>query len=474
MKPHNHYPAAILGGGVTGLTLGLHLAENKIPSIIFEQTPVAGGLAQTIRWNGSSFDVGSHRIHEQYHPEARKLIRDLLGDDLLSRPRHGKIWVNGRFTPYPPEPFDILRASGVLKTAGFLVDHLFCALNKSKTLHPDYETYLSERIGKRLYREFYEPYAIKLWGQPPSSLEADPAEHRVKRFGPARFLKKLLGPSKNVQTYEYPKRGIGQIVEALQSRYLALGGKIIYETEIQNFLIKNTAVEEIRYAAAQNRTVESLKIWALVSTIPLPVLSRLLNGAQSHLTTPDARLEWRGLRLLFIKLPEPPGILHETFYVPDNRFLTGRISEMNLYSPGLNPTPSRALTLEIPCSAGDSIWIKPKEELLGVCLKELFVLGIVKKAYAPHHTESLDAKIPGVYPIYAKDWHGAFEKQYAPVRNLNNVYSIGRSALFLHCNIDHCIVMALRLAEHLSKSESNPIDWHDTIVPEFFKYRVRD
>jgi hypothetical protein len=50
---------------------------------------------------------------------------------------------------------------------------------------------------------------------------------------------------------------------------------------------------------------------------------------------------------------------------------------------------------------------------------------------------------------------------------------IGRGALFLHCNIDHCMLMAIKLAQYLSHGPENKKEW-DTIRQDCFNYRVRE
>jgi protoporphyrinogen oxidase len=311
-------------------------------------------------------------------------------------------------------------------------------------------------------------------GKNPADLESDPAEHRVKRFSPARFIKNLLRSSRNSQSYEYPKQGIGQISEALLSRYISSGGQIVYNANVNSLAIRDLAIQEVRYTIGQTGKEESAPIHSLVSTASLPAFSRLIRKAQKNESSSLTSLEWRGLRLLFVQLPEAPGAHHETFYIPDTRFLIGRVSEPNLYSPGLNPGPQRILTLEIPCDTGGVVWSQPKEDLIQHCLGELSALGITPKKHHLSEIEYFDVKVPQVYPIYKRGWRQAFEEDYKPVKDLINAYSIGRSALFLHCNIDHCIVMAHRLAEHLTHPEASARSWHNQVLPEFFGYKVRD
>ena len=78
-----------------------------------------------------------------------------------------------------------------------------------------------------------------------------------------------------------------------------------------------------------------------------------------------------------------------------------------------------------------------------------------------------------VYPVYDLGWKGRFDAIYDRLNRLNNLYTIGRGALFLHCNIDHCMLMAIKLAQHLEHNRGNKDQW-ETTRRDFFDYRVRE
>src|SRR4051812_47627038 len=82
----------ILGGGITGLTAAWELSKQPQSRVLLiEKNVDTGGLAGSFQRRDMVFDFGSHRIHEQYDTEVFGIIRDLLGDELLKRPRRGQI-----------------------------------------------------------------------------------------------------------------------------------------------------------------------------------------------------------------------------------------------------------------------------------------------------------------------------------------------------------------------------------------------
>ncbi|MEJ7712626.1 MAG: FAD/NAD(P)-binding protein [Pyrinomonadaceae bacterium] len=52
---------------------------------------MVGGNAGSFELSGLMVDYGSHRLHPACQPQIRDDIRDLLREDLLDRPRHGRI-----------------------------------------------------------------------------------------------------------------------------------------------------------------------------------------------------------------------------------------------------------------------------------------------------------------------------------------------------------------------------------------------
>src|SRR5215831_16725494 len=121
----------ILGAGITGLTAGWALSRTKsCDVVILEKSDTIGGLATTFTRGEFSFDLGSHRLHDDSDPEVGTLIRDLCGSDLIRRDRLGLIYLQRKALPYPPSAFDILFAFGQRDALRFSRDWLKARLNR--------------------------------------------------------------------------------------------------------------------------------------------------------------------------------------------------------------------------------------------------------------------------------------------------------------------------------------------------------
>jgi phytoene dehydrogenase-like protein len=60
----NKYDAAVIGGGLAGLTAAAYLARAGKSVIVFERESQLGGLAQTTNLNGVLFNLGPHAMYE--------------------------------------------------------------------------------------------------------------------------------------------------------------------------------------------------------------------------------------------------------------------------------------------------------------------------------------------------------------------------------------------------------------------------
>ena len=87
----------ILGSGPSGLGAAYRLAKSGRANVtVLEQSTAVGGNAGSFELAGLTCDYGSHRLHPSTPPDVMADIQALLGDDLLKRPRHGRIRLMGR------------------------------------------------------------------------------------------------------------------------------------------------------------------------------------------------------------------------------------------------------------------------------------------------------------------------------------------------------------------------------------------
>ncbi|MEQ9569801.1 MAG: FAD-dependent oxidoreductase, partial [Longimicrobiales bacterium] len=174
-RPH----VVILGGGPAGVGGAFQLRRlDRARVTVLERGPVVGGNAGSFDWDGHRLDYGSHRLHPACEPAILDDIRELLGPDLLVRPRHGRIRLRGRWIHFPLLPVDLLLRLDRRFAFGATRDMLLPS-RRDESATPSFASVLRASLGPTICDAFYFPYARKIWGVDPGELSATQARRRV-------------------------------------------------------------------------------------------------------------------------------------------------------------------------------------------------------------------------------------------------------------------------------------------------------
>ncbi len=201
------------------MSAALELTRLGIRATVLERESRIGGLCGTHERDGFRFDFGGHRVVTQ-DPAIDRLVRDLVGDDLLERERSSAVLNGGKRYRYPLQLDDVLRQYGASRGAKALLSYAREALRQRIRPRPEatFEDWVTHRFGSELYASFFGPYTEKLWGIPASEISADWAAQRISLPSLLDVAVRLMGIRRPlVRTYArrylYPRRGIGQIFE---------------------------------------------------------------------------------------------------------------------------------------------------------------------------------------------------------------------------------------------------------------------
>jgi protoporphyrinogen oxidase len=293
--------------------------------------------------------------------------------------------------------------------------------------------------------------------------------NRVRKFEVRAIwneVKKKVTGESNTRSFYYPARGFGQIAEKIRERFIKNGGEILFESSIERFEFRNDSEIEAVLVRTAGEKLRRVPVKLLISTAPIDVLHQICSASGGG-ASPALGLSWRSLRILYLFTPDKIPSEHETYYFPEPDVIFGRVSEPAKYSPFLNQAAEKiALAIEIPCTVGDEIWNMEDEALAGLCIRDLRKLKILSST--PRGTsEYFSRKIKNIYPVYEIGWKENLERALRRFNSIKNLYVVGRSALFLHCNVDHCMAMALKLARFLSAGEESREDWERALVDVF-------
>ena len=269
----------VLGAGPAGLAAAYKLSQRGWRDVtVFERADRVGGNAGSFVIDGIPVDFGSHRLHPVCPAPVMADLRALLGDDLLDRPRHGRIRLRGRWVHFPLQPFDLLARLPPAFMAGALTDVVRRRFLKDAR-EPSFASILERGLGRTICRDFYFPYARKIWGLEPDALDPEQARRRVSSATVGKMARRIAGALPGLRKagsgrFFYPRHGYGQISDALRAAASAAGADIQLGATVAAVVVENNRVDHVEVECGGQR--RAVKTEYVLSTIPISLLARLV------------------------------------------------------------------------------------------------------------------------------------------------------------------------------------------------------
>jgi protoporphyrinogen oxidase len=439
-RPH----IAILGAGPAGLGAAYRLARRgSFQVTAIERGAIVGGNAGSFEFGGLSVDYGSHRLHPSCSAEILADIRQMLGAGLLDRPRHGRIRLRGRWVHFPLKPADLALHLPPSFLLGAVADAIGKPLRRNGA--DSFAAVLRQGLGDTICRDFYFPYARKIWGVDPETLAAEQARRRVSAGSMLKMVRKVLNAvpgvrKKGTGRFFYPERGYGAICEAYGAAAVAGGATLRLETSVEALEIANGRVSAVH--TARSGASERVAVQQVLSTIPVTQLARLIQPqAPDDILASACALKFRSMILIYLLLETDRFTEFDAHYFPDAGIAITRLSEPKNY--GLARLPGHTvLCAELPCSTEEPVWRKSDDELAKLVTDALAVAGVPVRCRI---LKVASRRLAQAYPIYHRDYQGHFDRLDEWVNGIEGLVSFGRQGLFAHDNTHHALAMAYAL-----------------------------
>ncbi len=451
----------ILGGGLAGLAAGYGLTKAGAGTEVFEHDSAVGGLSRTIRLNGFRFDLGGHRFFTK-KPEIDALIRKLMDGELVSVPRHSKIFLRNNYFDYPLKPLNALFGMGIPTTIKIVEDYIAEKVKGLRQLPPplSLEDWVVVNFGRTMFDIYFREYSEKVWGIDCKRISADWVAKRISGLSLGSAIKnaffKVSGrniPSL-VDRFIYPQLGIGRIAERLRE-----------EIEKDNAVYAGFPVVKVKHSRSAIDSIETVggpgaryaSGDVFISTIPITTLVRLLDPpAPSSVLIAASKLRFRNLVVVAVMADKKRATDQTWIYIPEKKIPFGRIHEPTNWSGKMAPEGKTLLVAEYFSFKGDRIWNASDEQLADVTSRGLEQIGFIRRS------EVLDSNVVRVkhaYPLFEIGYAEQCEVIYGYLNSFRNLHLAGRSGMFRYYNMDHAIESGLRAADWVIQEAMGKRQW---------------
>jgi len=446
----------ITGAGPAGLTAAYELSKLGLRPTVLEADNQVGGLSRTVNYRGYRFDIGGHRFFSKV-PLINELWQEILREDFLVRPRLSRIYYRERFFDYP------LKAANALAGLG-PVEAFLIGLSYAKArLFPhaeetNFEQWVSNRFGDRLYQIFFKTYTEKVWGIPCKEISADWAAQRIKNLSLREALRNALAGSGRaadgqiittlIDQFNYPRFGPGMMWEHCKDLLAARG----HET------VEGVRVERVRHCGgrvecAYGRTAagELAEFGAehFISTAPLRELIHSLDPPPPQDVIAAAnRLRYRDYLTVVLIVKREAVFPDNWIYIHSPEVKMGRVQNYKNWSPEMTPDPSRtSLGLEYFLWEKDDEWEWSHGRLIELGVKECARIGLVEPSEVEDGTV---VRMKKAYPVYDQSYHESLAIIRNYLESFSNLQTVGRNGLHRYNNQDHSMLTAIYAARNIA------------------------
>lgn len=425
----------VLGAGIAGLSAAWHLWKKGLSCLVFEKENEIGGLCRSKRVDGFTFDHSGHLMHFK-NPYVFKLVRGLLGKQFVKHERSAWVSFNGHYTRYPFQANLFGLPPQIVKEClgGFIRAQ---KRKRGGFLPPpeNFSQWIRQTFGTGIAHHFMDPYNAKFWTVPPEELTCEWLDGMIPVPSLRQVVEGAKKESANQLGYNvyfwYPREGG---IEQLP-RVFAKSLKNIYTASKVSRI--DLSKKEILLSSGRKE-----KFDALISTLPLPEMARLLRGLPHEVRTALHQLRWSSIFNLNLGIESKGDTLRRHWvYFPERKFCFFRVGFPHNFSTDLSPAGKSSFYVEVSYSERKPV---NKRKVISDIVRGLKKTGLLSSK------EKIIAKdindIEYGYPIYDRRYKTAREKALGFL-NENGIIPCGRYGSWKYMSMEDAILDGRRAAE---------------------------
>ncbi len=449
---------SIIGAGPAGLTAAYLLSKHGVSVNVLEADPqYVGGISRTARYKGFHFDIGGHRFFSK-SKEVEDFWTEILPNDMLDRPRSSRIFYNGKFFAYPLKGGEALFKLGVFEATRCVLSYMKARAFPVKKPR-NFEEWVTNQFGSRLFGIFFRTYTEKVWGMSCKEISADWAAQRIKGLSlSTAILNAVWKPKpKNkgaviktlIDTFRYPRLGPGLLWEACAEKIKAQGGTIEmgrkvtglrYDSDAKKWHVTHTAADGSTSTDTAEHVISSAPMKQLVNSITPTPSAAAIDAAN--------KLKYRDFLTVALVVKDKDQFNDNWIYIHDPGVKVGRVQNFKSWSPFLVPDPSlNCYGLEYFCFEGDGLWNSTDDDLIALAKTELAKIGLAKPEDV---VDGCVVRQPKAYPVYDDDYatHVKTIRDELAAK-YPNLHLVGRNGMHKYNNQDHAMMTAMLCVENI-------------------------
>jgi protoporphyrinogen oxidase len=319
----------------------------------------------------------------------------------------------------------------------------------------NFEDWVTNQFGKRLFNIFFKTYTEKVWGITCKEISADWAAQRIKGLSLSSAIWNALvkpkqkggGKDKVIKTlidsFRYPKMGPGMMWEVCVEKSKQMGVKIEMNCGVKNI---STANGKWTVHASDDRTFEgfdyvlsSAPMRELVSAVTPKFPQKALQSSQ--------HLGYRDFLTVVLICKDEDAFSDNWIYIHDPSVKVGRIQNFKSWSPYMVPDPNMACYgLEYFCFEGDGLWTSKDEDLISLAKKEIAEIGLTQPAAV---VDGYVVRQPKAYPVYDQEYKENVQVVREALKDYPGLYLVGRNGMHKYNNQDHSMMTAMLAAKNI-------------------------
>ena len=465
----------VIGGGPGGLTPAYLLAKEGHAVTVLEGTDMVGGISQTAEYKGFRFDIGGHRFFTKIEP-VEALWHEILGDQFISVPRLSRIYYDGKFFDYPLKAMNALKGLGIFNAIAIVLSYMKANI-WPEPVEENFEQWVSNRFGKKLYNTFFKTYTEKVWGIPCTEIRAEWAAQRIQGLSLAKAIISAVpitrrdpGIKTLINEFQYPRLGPGQMWEVCRDKIRGFGSKVLMKNYVTTLERSGNRIDAVRVQTPEGETrIEGEHFF---STMPLRELIRAMDPpAPEHVRAAAEGLRYRDFLVVALILDQQDLFPDNWIYIHSPGVKVGRVQNFGNWSKAMLGNPEQScLGLEYFCFEGDGLWESSDEDLVALAAKEIDELNLADKSLV---RDGAVIRMPKAYPIYDEVYRQHLEVIQDFIDPIENLHPVGRNGMHKYNNQDHSMLTAMFSVQNMKGASfdvwavNTDFEYHEEMkVPE--------